>query len=64
VNSGIGTSLLCVQGSPVITLGPALIPSVYDDQDDSVVELTLTEYETDGGCNASPYQVTFRLTKQ
>lgn len=64
VNPGIGTGLLCVQGSPVITLGPGTTPATYDPEDDSVFEINMTEYVTDGGCGAAPYQVTFRLTKQ
>lgn len=64
VNPGIGTGLLCVQGEPQITLGPGTVPANYDPEDDSYFELTLTEYVTDGGCGASPYQVTFSLTKQ
>lgn len=63
VNPNLGTGLSC-GGTPGITLGPGLVPSSYDADDDSVFELTLTEYVTDGGCNAAPYQVTFRLTKQ
>ncbi len=65
VDSGIETRLVCAAGEPVITLGPGDVPSNYDATDDSVFELTLTEYETGGdACSASPYQVTFRLTKQ
>ena len=63
VGSNIGTGLAC-GGTPPITLGPATVPSNYDASDDSVFELTLTEYVTDGGCGANPYQVTFRFTKQ
>ncbi len=65
VDSGIGTGLICAQGDPLITLGPGLVPSVYDPANDSVFELTLTEYEQGGaGCGTGPFQVTFRLTKQ
>ena len=63
VAPGIGTSLSC-GGTPAITLGPANVPASYDSDDDSMFELTLTEYVTDGGCGAAPYQTTFRLTKQ
>jgi hypothetical protein len=63
VAPGIGTGLSC-GGTPAITLGPANVPANYDADDDSVFELTLTEYVTDGGCGAAPYQTTFRLTKQ
>ena len=64
VNPGIGTGLLCTQGQPVITLGPGTTPATYDSEDDSVFVINMTEYVTDGGCGAAPYQVTFRLTKQ
>lgn len=64
VAPAIGTGLVCVQGQPAITLGPGIVPATYDADDDSVFELTLTEYVTDGGCGAAPYQTTFRLTKQ
>ncbi len=63
VGPAIATGLSC-GGTPAITLGPATVPSNYDASDDSVFELTLTEYVTDGGCGANPYQVTFRFTKQ
>lgn len=63
VAGGIGTGLAC-GGTPGITLGPATVPSTYNADDDSVFELTLTEYVTDGACGADPYQVTFRFTKQ
>lgn len=64
VAPGIGTGLVCVQGDPAITLGPGIVPATYDSEDDTVFELTLTEYVTDGGCGAAPYQTTFRFTKQ
>lgn len=64
VDSGNSTSLLCDQAAGPITLGPGLVPSAYDETDDSEFEITLTDYETDGGCGADPYQVTMRLTKQ
>lgn len=63
VDSGLDTFLTCDQETN-ITLGPAEVPATFDSTDDSYFELTLTEYENDGGCGAAPYQVTFSLTKQ
>ncbi len=64
IDSNIQTTLLCVGGSPSIDFGPATTPSTYDANDDSVFDVTITEYfEEDGGCGANPYETTFRLTK-
>lgn len=63
VDPGLDTQLTCDQESN-ITLGPAEVPATFDSTDDSYFELTLTEYENDGGCGVAPYQVTFSLTKQ
>jgi hypothetical protein len=62
VGADIDTSLGCGDGA--ITLGPATTPSAFDPLDDTTFELTLTEYVTDGGCGANPYQTTFLFTKQ
>jgi hypothetical protein len=64
VNSGITTGLLCVQGGPTITLGPGTTPGLFDTSSDEEFYINMTEYETDGGCGYSPFQVTFKLTKQ
>ena len=59
------TRLSCGGGAPAINIGPAEIPSSYISTDDSVFELTLTEYYTeDGNCGCTPYPVTFKFTKQ
>lgn len=63
VDSGLDTFLTCDQETN-ITLGPATTHSTFEPSDDSQFELTLTEYENDGGCGAPTYQVTFLLTKQ
>ena len=61
----VASTLLCVQGAPSINFGPANVPSTYVADDDSVFEVTISEYYTeDGGCGANPYDTTFRFTKQ
>lgn len=62
---GVSVSNLSCGTPPAIDVGPATTPANYDSQDDSVFELTLTEYYTsDGGCGCDPYETTFRFTKQ
>lgn len=61
VDEALETGLGCGDGT--ITLGPGNVPASFNLLDDSSFELTLTEYVTDGGCGAAPYQVTFSLTK-
>ena len=63
----VSSTLLCVQGQPTIDFGPPAVPSTYSDTDDSVIEITITEYFSEtGGCSLAngPYDTTFRFTKQ
>lgn len=61
----IASNLLCVQGQPPIDFGPPAVLSIFNDSDDSVFEMTITEYfEQTGGCSVTPYDTTFRFTKQ
>ncbi|HEY0046550.1 MAG TPA: hypothetical protein VGB44_07565 [Flavobacterium sp.] len=62
-SADIDTFLTCDQVSN-ITLGPGTTPGSYDTEDDTEFTLTVTEYASDGGCGAAPYQVTFKFTKQ
>lgn len=62
---GVSDSGLACAAGPTINVGPATTPANYDAADDSVFEVTITEYFTeDGGCGCDPYQTTFRFTKQ
>lgn len=64
-DDNISSTLLCVQGLPTIDFGAPSTPSTFDGDDDSVFELTITEYFTeDGGCGVDPFDTTFRFTKQ
>lgn len=61
----VESTLLCVQGEPLINFGPAINPSTYVATEDSVFEVTISEYYTqDGACGCTPYDTTFRFTKQ
>lgn len=65
---GVSSSTLsCRAGGapPSINFGPAMNPSTYTVTDDSIFEVTISEYYTeDGGCGCTPYDTTFRFTKQ
>lgn len=59
------SGLACAGATSTINVGPAASPSTYDASDDSVFEVTISEYYTqDGNCGCNPYDTTFRFTKQ
>ncbi|GAA4268090.1 hypothetical protein [Hyunsoonleella aestuarii] len=60
------TGLGCSGGTtPPINVGPAATPSTYIATEDSVFEVTINEYfSEDAECGCTPYDTTFRFTKQ
>lgn len=42
----------------------ATTPSAYDLSNDNVMDIDFQDFDPDGGCGASPYNVTLRFTKQ
>jgi len=61
----VDTNLVCVQGNPSITLGPAPTTGSYDTLDDSSFTFIMAEYLENGGCSVpDPLITEFQLTKQ
>lgn len=59
------SGLACAGAESNINVGPAITPGTYVATDDSVFEVTINEYYTqDGNCGCTPYDTTFRFTKQ
>lgn len=57
------TGLLCTQGAPSITLGPAATLGSFNASDSTLITVVATEFESDGGCGVAPVEFTFTLTK-